>query len=98
MTLRSTDERCPLCNGLGKFLGRLGPLVHLRCQDCGADFHAHYDDVDLTDDDNGIEPTIGYTDYEPDEDGPCPLCHRHTHTPECPEYGPPISQRSYNLQ
>ena len=33
-----TDVACPLCGGPGVVLGTLGYILHLRCQDCGADF------------------------------------------------------------
>jgi rubredoxin len=29
---------CPMCNGRGGPLGRLGALMWWRCQDCGIDF------------------------------------------------------------
>ena len=34
------DYQCPICGGVGEELGILGNLQHLRCIDCGLDFHA----------------------------------------------------------
>lgn len=31
---------CPLCGGPGSPLGQMGNVYHLRCRDCGADYHA----------------------------------------------------------
>ncbi len=41
--LDETTE-CPACGGEGEFLGQLGSITHLRCRDCGCDFHATEDE------------------------------------------------------
>lgn len=35
---------CPVCDGQGTYLGQQGPTIHLRCRDCGCDFHTSEDD------------------------------------------------------
>ena len=35
---------CPLCGGDGEFLGQLGSVTHLRCRQCGMEFHTEEDD------------------------------------------------------
>jgi hypothetical protein len=35
----SHDHPCPECGGPGIALGTLGYILHLRCRDCGMDFH-----------------------------------------------------------
>lgn len=30
---------CPMCGGEGALLGSLGPLLHLRCRQCGWTYH-----------------------------------------------------------
>ena len=35
---------CPLCDGPGVELGTLGDLQHLRCRNCGIDFHINVEE------------------------------------------------------
>lgn len=30
---------CPLCDGVGLYLGQLGLLIYFKCQQCGIEFH-----------------------------------------------------------
>ena len=33
------NPSCPVCPGVGRYLGVLGQVEHFRCQSCGMDFH-----------------------------------------------------------
>lgn len=33
------NPSCPICPGVGRYLGALGNLAHFRCESCGSTFH-----------------------------------------------------------
>lgn len=60
----AAPQPCPVCDGDGKRLGRLGDLVHWRCEDCGAQWEEDVDPEDDSDDDYD-GPTCGYCGDRP---------------------------------
>ena len=59
ISIIETQENCPVCDGLGVFLGTLGNLHHYTCQDCGIGFNSPVEfklDEDTT---NAIGKALG---------------------------------------